>query len=714
MANITISDKVSELAKKDILELEQKINLFQNGKMDEEKFRAFRLARGVYGQRQLGVQMVRIKFSYGRITTKQLDKVAEVSEIYTNGRLHLTTRQNIQIHYIKVDDSPQLWENLEQEGITMKEACGNTVRTITASPKAGVDPEEAFDVSPYAEDAFRFFLRNPICQDMGRKFKMAFSSSKTDSAYVFMHDLGFIPVIQNNERGFQVVIGGGLGAATRLADKVYDFLPENKLIPFTEATIRVFDRYGERTKRHYARLKFLIKKMGVAPFLELVEQEMKSIKNQTFDVDRNIVPEPKLPVLEGIPIEEPTDAADYALWKQTNVFPQKQAGYVGANIKIQLGNLSAAEAREFSAIVRMYAADDIRITANQGFSIRFIKEAYLPNLYNVLKQHGFASYGFQTLADVTSCPGTDTCNLAVSNSTSLAIELENMVKAEYQDLVLNDDLHIKISGCMNSCGQHMIANIGFHGASIQRDKKVAPAMHLVMGGGINPDGSTTMAEKLMPVPSKRIPDVVRALLNDYKANKGADHFNAYYARQGKRYFSDLLKPLTDKTNIQPSELIDWGTEDPFSVVVGTGECAGVTYDLVETILGDANEKIALAQEALKADMYYEAIYHSYTGFVVGAKASLLSKDIACNTHINIMKDFDTHFVQEGLVGVGANKTFSEVVLEMKSQAPSKEFATKYLAIAKDFVQTVTDMYQQRVSTGAVDGDKKVVDNFYKA
>src|SRR5688500_14898734 len=251
-----LEDVNNPVVARDIVDLERKIRLFRDGKIDEEKFRSLRLVRGIYGQRQPGVQMVRIKLPFGRVTTKQLRRIADISDEYASGNLHATTRQDIQIHFVSLDRTPELWTRLEQDEITLREACGNTVRNITASPTAGIDPKELFDVSPYAHEMFRYLLRNPVCQEMGRKFKIAFSANEEDTAYVFIHDLGFIPKIKDGKRGFKVVIGGGLGANPYLAEIAYEFLEEDKIIPFTEAVLRVFDRYGERTRRMKARFKF--------------------------------------------------------------------------------------------------------------------------------------------------------------------------------------------------------------------------------------------------------------------------------------------------------------------------------------------------------------------------------------------------------------------------------------------------------------------------
>src|SRR6185295_14160083 len=311
------------IVEKDILELEKKIRLFREGKMDEEKFRSLRLARGVYGQRQQGVQMVRIKLPYGKMTLAQWKRISDVSDEYSTGNLHLTTRQDIQIHFVSLDRTPQMWTELEKDGITIREACGNTVRNITASDMAGIDPEEPFDVTPYAHAAFEYFLRKPICQDMGRKFKIAYSSSEKDTALVFMHDIGAIPRIREIngtvQRGFKVVLGGGLGAQPMLAYSAFEFLEEDKLIPYIESVLRVFDRHGERSSRNKARLKFLIQKIGVDAFNELVAEEQKALTVQRYEVDTTKFDEAVLPQGDfqpgAVTIANPFK---FELWKKTN------------------------------------------------------------------------------------------------------------------------------------------------------------------------------------------------------------------------------------------------------------------------------------------------------------------------------------------------------------------------------------------------------------
>ncbi|NJM24710.1 MAG: nitrite/sulfite reductase, partial [Bacteroidia bacterium] len=358
-----LEDLNNPVVEKDIIDLEKKIRLFQDGKIDEEKFRSLRLARGVYGQRQPGVQMVRIKLPFGRISTKQLRRIADLSDEYASRNLHLTTRQDIQIHYVSLDRTPELWAKLEKDDITLREACGNTVRNITASATAGVDPKEPFDVSPYAYEMFRYFLRNPVCQDMGRKFKIAFSSGDDDTAYVFIHDIGFIPKVVSTpageKRGFKVVVGGGLGANPYLAQTAFEFLEEDKIIPYTECILRIFDRYGERNRRMKARFKFLLDQIGLEQLAQLVEEEKKSLRYQSYEINREIVPLPVLATQRQFE-QVPADTAKYQAWRDTNVFRQKQQNYFGVYIKLLLGNLSSDHSRTLADIVESHAGDDIR------------------------------------------------------------------------------------------------------------------------------------------------------------------------------------------------------------------------------------------------------------------------------------------------------------------------------------------------------------------
>lgn len=687
------------LVEKDILELEQKIRAFREGTIAEEKFRSLRLARGVYGQRQQGVQMVRIKLPYGKMTLAQWKRIADVSDEYSTGNLHLTTRQDIQIHFVSLDRTPQLWAELEQDNVTLREACGNTVRNITASDTAGIDKEEPFDVTPYAHAMFEYFLRKPVCQEMGRKFKIAFSNTEKDTALTFMHDLGAIPrikIVEGKEvRGFKVLIGGGLGAQPHLAITTHEFLEEDLLIPYLEAVLRVFDRHGERNSRHKARIKFLIQKIGIDAFNELVVQEQKALTHQRYPINRELHTSPSLPSYQLTHTSPAHNPFKYELWKSTNVIKQKQEGFLAVYVRVANGNISSHTSQRLIEKLKDVIADDVRVTINQGLQFRFVKPEHLEYVYAVLEAEGLAAAGFGSVADITSCPGTDTCNLGISNSTGTALALSEVIEEEYPEFLHNKELAVRISGCMNSCGQHGMASIGFHGSSLKAKGQVVPAVQVLIGGGVLGSGNGRIADKVIKVPSKRAPEVLRYVLNDYKQNSNGESFLDYSEQKGDRYYYELLKPLADTEHILDEEFIDWGQQEKFSTAIGVGECAGVMIDLVATLILEAEEKLAAAEACIHKGSWADGIYHAYSAQVHSAKALLLQKNVQCNTQHGILNDFDKHFTSNGLFTEA--ESFKAAVMRMNDTPPSETFAKEYLEQATDFTAYAKQLRERLIA-----------------
>jgi sulfite reductase (ferredoxin) len=563
---------------------------------------------------------------------------------------------------------------------------------MTASSIAGIDPYELFDVSPYVNAMFKFFLRNPICQELGRKFKIAFSSSAKDSAFTFIHDLGFIPKIKEFDgqfkRGFRVILGGGLGAQPFLAHPVTDFLEEDQVIPFTEACLRIFDRHGERTKRHKARLKYLINDIGIDQFLTLVSLERKALKLKSFAIDHEDFEHTEVPSLLKSPVEYISSPFKYSKWFQTNVFEQKQKGYFAVRIKLQNGNIDSETARRLADVVTKHAALDIRITVNQGLLIKYVSEDSFGPLFNALNELGLAEPGFDSTLDITACPGTDTCNLGIASSTGLAAELERMLADEYPDLVFNSALKIKISGCMNACGHHTIANIGFHGMSLKVGKFILPGMQVLLGGGVNGNGEGTLADKVIKLPAKRVPDGVRVLLDDYKTHsEDTEKFNEYYQRKGKNYFYNLLKPVSEIAEITQEDLLDWGTNEQYQTMIGIGECAGSLIDMVAIVLDETREKMLKAEESFRQGEWVDCIYYSYSSYINAAKALMLSREMPSNTHLSVLNNFEKYIETEEFEFEGK---FKEKVLAINQHEPSKEFAALYMKEAKNFYQKAAD------------------------
>lgn len=672
----------NQVVEKDILELERKIFQFKNNQIDEEKFRSLRLARGVYGQRQQGVQMIRIKIPYGKLSARQLRRIAEVSDEYSNGNLHITTRQDIQIHYVELERTPELWETLEKDQVTLREACGNTVRNVTASIYAGIDSNEPFDVSPYAHEFFEYFLRNPICQELGRKFKAAFSSSESDDALSFAHDLGFIPKIKNNKRGFKVLLGGGIGSQPRTADVIHEFLEEDQFIPFSEAVIRVFDKYGERNRRNKARMKFLVKEVGVDQFLEWVSEERKIVPHDSYPI---VFEEEPIKTTDLFHSETDSQSDAYQKWLKTNIIPQKQDGLVAVGIAVKTGDFSSNTARKLADIIEAFSGDDTRLSVSQSILLRHVKKENLPALYDSLSQLGMTRVGFHKINDIVACPGTDTCNLGISSSMGLAKKLQEIIEDEYENIITDHKLDIKISGCMNACGQHTLANIGFQGMTMKVNGLIAPATQLLLGGGILGDGKGRFADKVLKTPSKKIPDVLRWILDDFESNQNNETFNSYYDRRTADYFYQNLKHFSETDALQPEDFVDWGAKERYEKAIGIGECAGVTIDLVQTLLFEAEESVELAKESIQNKQWSDSIYHSYSGQVKAAKALLTTVKAKTNSHHSILIAFDEHF---GDYGSSKETSFKELVGKMNQVPPSESFANSYLEQAKELVEWI--------------------------
>uniref|UniRef100_UPI00404AF2E1 HEPN domain-containing protein n=1 Tax=Daejeonella sp. TaxID=2805397 RepID=UPI00404AF2E1 len=529
------------------------------------------------------------------------------------------------------------------------------------------------------------------CQEMGRKFKIAFSSSDADTAFTYIHDLGFIPKLFLKEgkevRGFKVLFGGGLGAQPSIAHMVNEFLPEDELIPYIESTLRVFDRYGERSNRNKARMKFLVAKLGLDEVLRLIAEERVANRTKHFNIDRDTVDLPQIPVKIDLTDVHILDQLLYQRWLDTNVFEQKQNGFYGVYIKVTTGDIPTSKARKFIAAINGLVADEIRITINQGLLLKYVRKEALPVLFERLKELDFVKPGFDSVSDITTCPGTDTCNLGISNSTELARVLEDLISEEFDELIENQDIKIKISGCMNSCGQHGLAHIGFHGSSLKAAGKVVPAAQVLLGGGTVGDGVGRAADKVIKVPSKRTKDVVRVILDHYSQNKNGDElFNDFYDRFGKDHFYQLLKPLADLSTLTPDEFVDWGHEEIFETAIGVGECAGVMIDLVSTLLLEAEEKLQWSIESMEAKAYSDSIYHAYSVFISSAKALLLDKGINSSTQVGIIRDFDEQYKDSQILK--GLESFADLVLKINKNEPSAEFARAYLGSIVDFIRRI--------------------------
>lgn len=558
---------------------------FERGEISSEEFRSFRLTRGVYGQRQTDVNMLRTKFPNGILSAAQLRACAAIARAHTRfDKGHVTTRQNVQFHFVKLDEMPRAMALLDEAGSTTMEACGNTVRNITGCPYAGVSPTEPFDVTPYNHALTRLCLRAPWANDLPRKFKMAFEGcTHEDHAQTAINDVGLRAKVQGGVRGFEMFVAGGLSTSPRPGYRLHAFIPADELLGRVEAVIRLFGRLGNRKNRARARLKYVMKTLGEAGFVAAYEEEVAAI------VAAGRLQQPiELPPEEGAPKADPRalqgpraaeDDPQYRAWLRT-VDPQKQSGFAAVTIKLDRGDITSAQFDQLAELVEVYADGTLRTMNNQNLLVRWIRTAALPHLYARLQEIGLAEAGSNTILDVVSCPGADSCNLAVTSSMSLAKHLTRFLKnpgtsADSVELARTAD--IKISGCPNSCGQHHVAAIGFHGTVRHAgDGRQIPEYQLHLGGGFNEDG-VQFGRHIVKIPAQRSGEALLALLDLYRDKREpGEEARSFFRRVTKEEVSAALAPhLIGMTfeNMREQDTVDLGQEKQFDVAIGRGECA---------------------------------------------------------------------------------------------------------------------------------------------
>lgn len=570
--------QISDVEEIEVRRFAENIKLVQSGKMDSDDFKKFRLHNGIYGIRnQTDKQMIRVKISFGEMSADQLDGLAELTEKFAPSKIgHFTTRQNLQIHLVPLERIPDAMRLINEIGYTTREACGNTVRTITASPFSGVHPDEAFDVTSYGWATFHHFLRNPLCANMPRKFKMAFESSPTDYALTSIHDLGFVAEIRNGVRGFRIYAAGGLGAAPHSAIRLEDWTPADLLLPTIETVIRLFDRYGERKDKMHARLKFLVKKWGYDEFRERFQAERRLVmatRSGAVDWTYPVTEEAAPPAPSGIAAAHSTPA--FERWKATNTLAQKQAGYSCATVTLPLGDITVEGMRQLAAISRRFCAGRMRTTVEQNIVLRWVKNEHLSALHADLVKAGLAEGSAGRFADVTRCPGADTCQIAVTKSRELAIAVGGLFKNGLSAESDLQDAHIKISGCTNSCGQHHISTLGFYGTYRKVNDRPVPHYQLLIGGGTK-EGEATFGQPVAAIPSRRVPEAVKAIVAAYKADKKGDEtLQQWIIRAGRVKVKEIVTPFTTLPAYEqnPELYFDWGDTSDFKAEIGVGECA---------------------------------------------------------------------------------------------------------------------------------------------
>ena len=723
---------------------EGQIELKKQGKIEDKLFGEARLRRGAYGQRYDNGQrhdgithrtlpfpsrgtkgtetvwdapgMQRIKIPFGGLNPKQMDVLADVAEEYSDAICHITTRQDVQLHYVHIEDTPDVMRRLASVGITTREACGNSVRNVTACSLAGVCRCEAFDTTPYAKAMAYHLLGHPDTQDMGRKFKVAFSGCKTSSCGLTnIHDLGFIAKTwQSNgvtHRGFEVVVGGGLGAVPYDAKLFEATVPEEEIMPLAQATCRVFARLGEKRNRGRARLKFLIEKIGFDEFRRLVIEERKVLPRDARWTDylKDVARYEEKPAKAAANLDVANLDPAFAAWRATNVYAQRQPGYVVATVTLPLGDITSWQMRQLADVARKYVGDNVRSTVEQNLVLRWVSEADLPALYAELARLDLALPGAGKIEDVVACPGTDTCKLGIAASRGLAAVLHESLVERQQKGAIDPavrDLHIKMSGCFNSCGQHHLADVGFYGVSRKIGGATVPHFRVLMGGEWENNGAT-YGLTIGAVPSKRIPEFIDHVTQKYLAGRQpGERFKDYCARIGKK----ALKEMVDAFSAVPAYAVDrtlysdWRDPREFTISdITTGECAGEVVPQVEFDLQAAEQRNFEAQIYLEQNEVRKADETAYQSMLVAARGLVrtqlwdLPEDADRTVAEFKTRFYDTQLFQSPDAGQYAGGKFALYLLNRhadKERVFSVEKARHLIEEAQLFIEAAYGYYQR--------------------
>ncbi|NKB81627.1 MAG: HEPN domain-containing protein [Nitrospirales bacterium] len=706
----------------DILEeieiFEEEVARVQTGETSTDIFKPFRLQYGIYGQRQPEVQMIRIKIPFGGLTSNQLRRVAELTDTYATGVGHITTRQDIQLHFVPLQQVGTVMRKLAEVDVTTREACANTVRNVTACHLAGVCQGEVFDVTTYAKTVAQHLLRNPLTQSLPRKFKIAFSGCRHDCALTPIHDVGLLAAKREDGTiGFRMVVGGGLGSTPRLAHLLNEFVPMEDLLPSIEAVIKVFDKLGNRKNRTKARLKFVIDKLGFEEF----KRRWTKIYLTTKQSSDPTVPLKVLTYSDEPPLIMPNPGnngsrrnsgkqqngqldtpSPFQIWRASNVIKQKQDGFVSAMIKLPTGDITTEQMFAIADLADTYSNQNIRTTIDQNLIIRWIPESNLEMVYQALCTHRLGDPGVGQFEDIVACPGTDTCGLGITSSKGLARKLAEL----FPPGETSDDLkgaNMKISGCHNSCAQHHIATIGLHGVGKRIGEHIAPVYEVHLGGQVN--GTASIGQLTVKIPAKNIPAALKDLVALYRQNRTTgESLQTYITRMGKAQLKDYLIPhtLLPTFSEDPTYYYDWEADEEFSMEdLGPGECAGGALEMIDNRILEAEQELYQARVLADKHQYGFAINKAYRAVVAGAKALLVTEGIDPNTDAETLAEFDQLTAQRHGVIPATYNNVSEQASDLGSKVASQEFVQDKLSFARGFVEAC------RVATEQIGEDLKL-------
>jgi sulfite reductase (ferredoxin) len=665
-------------------------------------FKPFRLQYGIYGQRQSGVQMVRIKIPFGGLTGNQLRQVAEIADQFATGVGHVTTRQDIQLHFVELKHVPDIMRLLASVGLTTREACANTVRNVTACHLAGVCQGEVFDVTPYAKTVAYHLLRNPLNQSLPRKFKIALSGCRQDCALTPIHDIGLLAAKRaDGAIGFRMVAGGGLGSTPRMAQVLREFTPMDELLPTIEAVIKVFDTLGNRKNRNKARMKFVIEKLGFDEFKRRWEAAYAAmgyavpthepIKLLEYADAPPLIMPTKAPVLTNGnghgngAVSHNGEASAFEAWKRTNVVPQRQAGFATAAIKLPMGDLTGEQMWVVADLAERYSNGNIRTTINQNMVIRWIPEGRLEEFYDELVTHSLGDPGAELVEDIIACPGTDTCGLGITSSKGMARALAEVFPAGQVPEDLRD-VSVKISGCHNSCAQHHISTIGLHGVGKRLGEHTAPHYELHLGGHV--DGTPKIGQLVVKLPAKSVPAAVRHLVDVYRRDrKSGENLQSFIERVGKNVLKDELIPYTmvPPYDQDSTYYYDWEGEAEFVLEdLGPGECAGGALEMIDDRMLEADQELYQAKLLVEKHQYALSVNKSYRAVLAAAKGLLVTEGLDPATDAETFQEFDLRLASKGVVPA-TYKNLGAQVGDLGSKDATAEAAAGKMAFAKRFL-----------------------------
>jgi len=673
---------------------EEQITKYRSGVLDETKMQKVRLHFGTYAQRQEGVQMQRIKIPGGHLTADQLEGLADASDRFGSSFIHFTTREDAQIYYVSLDETPTLLRFLADIGITTREACGNTVRNITACYRAGTSATEPFDVRPYAESLFRYLVRNKFSQNLGRKFKITFEGCSEDHSALRIHDIGFWATteIRNGKvrRGFRVFLGGGLGAVPHLAQLYTDFLPAEEIFNLAASILRLFDRYGERKARMKARMKFLIQSMGWVSFVSALNEERELVGPIHFDnpLDEE-APQTSQRANRFRVIDPRTKEPEFQSWARDAVIEHKLDGYRGVHVRLKLGDITSTRARSLAKIAREFSSGELRTSIDQNVFLPWVNEDRLFDLHRSLKQIDAAEEGVGTVVDVTTCPGSDTCRLGIASAKGLGTAISDSFDngmADYRELAR--DLKIKISGCPNGCAQHPVANIGFHAAALSHDGHTVPAYLISLGGQTDPS-SAQIAQLVGKFPARNCTQVIKTLLRLYRDEKNVEEsFNKFVERVGERRIQDLLEPWRRVPEFADDSSFydDYGHENErFAVRHGVkGECAGSTVAESVATIERSRELLAQGDAFFYHHEYEHVLLVAYEAAAAAARVPLYQRLVDPFTDDEALWEFENLFVLSGQTQ-GEWQELSSRFNELQGYSPTETAANAFLITARSFV-----------------------------